>query len=164
MDGEQDEGFESHSANGDAIFGQAGADERQQALTLRVGPGIVSGGNENVAAGLPLFHRKSNGDVGEQVGIWGENAGLALADEASHFGGAAMVEGIVGAEFAEQFADGRAARFCEEVSGGGSSVAGLPWPRAVGLLRCARSGRNGESLARFRFRAGHRMRLESRTV
>jgi hypothetical protein len=65
----------------------------------------VGGGNDHVAAGLPLFHRQRSGDFGEHVAESGENTGFATADEASEFGGAAMVEGIVGAELADQLAD-----------------------------------------------------------
>ncbi len=66
----------------------------------------MRGGDEDVAAGLPLFHRQRGGDFGQHIAEGGENAGFAAADEASELGGAAMVEGIIGAELADQFTDG----------------------------------------------------------
>ena len=98
----------------------------------------MRGGDEDVAARLPLFHRQRSGDFSEHVAESGEDAGFAAADEAGEFGGAAMVEGIVGAELADQLADRGFARFGEEVFRGGSGVGGFPAARRDQALVHAR--------------------------
>ncbi len=125
---------------------------------------LMRGGDEDVTARLPFFHWESGGDFGEQIAVRGQDAGLASADETGEFGGAAMVEGIAGAELADQLADGGSARAGEEVFGGGSGVAGLPGARAIGAVGRARSRQYRESSAGFDFGASHADALESRTV
>jgi len=120
--GEKREGFQCHGSDGDAVLSEAGSDQREQTLASRVGGRVVRGGDDHVPAGLPFFHRERRCDFGEQVSVGGEDTGLALADEAGQFRGAAMVEGIVGAKLAEQVANGGAARPGEEITGGGSGV------------------------------------------
>ena len=155
MDGEERKGFESHGADSDAVFSEAGSDQRQQTLTLRVGDGVVRGRDDHVAAGLPFLYRKCGGNFGEQVGAGGEDTGLALADEAGEFRGAAMVEGIVGAEFADEFAHGRAAWPGEEITGGGSGVFRTPRSRTIRRQGGAGSGRDcASSGTRFASFAG----------
>jgi hypothetical protein len=140
--GENGEGFESHGADRDTIFVEAAADHWQESRALRVGGGILRGGDDDVAAGLALFHGKGCGNFGEQIGAGGENAGLALANEAGEFSGAAMVEGVGGAELADEFTNGGAAWAGEEVRSGGSGVAGFPGTRTIGRVGGARSGRD----------------------
>lgn len=158
------ESFQSHGADGDAVFGEAGANEGQQAQPLRVGRCTDGSGDEDVTASLPFFHGERGGDFGEQIAIRGQNARLAAADEAGEFGGAAMVEGIVRAEFADELADGGAARLREEITGGGSSVFRGPWAGAIGTLRGACSGQYCEPFAGFDFGASHGDVPQTRTV
>lgn len=155
VDGEEREGFQSHGADSDAVFSEAGSDEREQTLALRVGGRVVSGGDDHVATGLPLFHRERRCGFGEQVGAGGEDTGLALADETGEFRGAAMVKGIVGAKLTDEFANGGAAWPGEEITGGGSGVFRTPRSRTVRRLGGARSGRDcASSGTRFAYFAG----------
>lgn len=124
--GEESEGLQSHGAHGDAVFGEAGADEGEQSPALRVGRRTDGSRDQDITACLPFFHGESGGGFREEVAVRGEDAGLALADEAGKLGGAAMVGGIVRAEPANQLADGGSARTIEEVSGSGSRIAGPP--------------------------------------
>jgi len=75
-----------------------------------------------------------------------------------------MVEGIVRAELADQFADGGAARAGEEVFGGGSGVGRTPGARTIGAVCRARSGEGGEAFAGFGFGASHCGSPRTRTV
>ncbi len=122
VDGEDGEGFERHRLHRDALFREAGANKRKKAKTLRASHRVLRRGNDQVTAGLPFFHGQLGGDCGEHIAIGGEGARFAAADEAGEFRGAATVEGIVGAKFAEQCADGCPPLPGEEVS---SSSSGL---------------------------------------
>ena len=69
---EASEGFQSHGTDGDTVFGEASADEGQQAHALGVGHGVHGSGNEDVSAGLPYFHRESGGEFCEEVALFGD--------------------------------------------------------------------------------------------
>jgi hypothetical protein len=129
--GEEREGFQSHGADGDAVLFETGADQGEQPLALGGCLRIVRGGDQDVAAGLPFLYREGGGDFRQQIRIAGKDAWLAAADEAGQFGGAAMLEGIIRAEGADEFADSGTAGFGEERLPGGSRVGGSPGTTSV---------------------------------
>ena len=79
-------------------------------------------GDEDVSTSLPLLHREGGGDFGQEIGVGGEDTGLAVADETGEFRSAAVFEWIAGTEFANQLAYGCAASPGEEISGSSGSV------------------------------------------
>jgi hypothetical protein len=124
--GKDGEGFQSHGANGNAVFVEAGANDGQEAPALVGSAGIVGGGDEDVAAGLPLVHWKRRGNLREEIGVIGEDAWVAAADEAGQLSGAAVIAGRVRAEGADELAGSGAEGFREECLSGGCGVGGFP--------------------------------------
>ena len=140
VSGEDRKGFESHGAHGSAVFSEARTNQRQQSHALRARGGVERGGDDNVAASLPLFDRQFGGDLGEDVAVCRKNARFAPADKACQLGCAAMVIGIIGAELADQLADSGFARL-------GFSTT----PEEVFRCRCRVGGFPGSRLDRASF-------------
>ncbi len=156
--GEIGEGFEGHGADGDAAFFETGADEREQAHALGRGRCVESGGHQYISAGLPFFFRKLGGYFSEQVGVSGQQAGLAAADEAGDLGGAAMLIRVSGTEGADQVSRGPNAMAREELTRGIGGIGGFPGAGAVGSFRRTGAGEDGPGgapLARSDFGVGH---------